>query len=324
MQNARREFLAIAGSVLAAGVVSAQPQNPVWPAKAIRLFVGFPGGSSPDIAVRTIAEPLARLLGQAIVVENRPGASGNIAVDKVAKANDDHTLGIVINGNLTSSKILNPSLPFDPAKDFTYLSVLVASPLVLVATPDLPSGTAFLAAAKASKTSWSYGSVGVGSLGHLGMELLKSRLPGFQAEHVPHQGNPQIISAMLGNQVQLALIPPSVALPHVKSGKLQAIGVTGARSSLAPELVPLSDTGLQDFSLEVWVGLVGPASLSPDAHVRITSELERVMKMPEVRKTLADRGWEPIGSTPDGMHARVEKERAIVTRLIQTKGIQLQ
>lgn len=324
MDNLRRAFVISACSVLASGSVDAQQRSPAWPTKPIRLLVGFPGGSSPDIAARSLAEPLSKLLGQPVVVDNKSGASGNIAVDMVAKATDEHTLGIVINGNLTSSKILNPSLSFDPAKDFAHLSLLATSPLVLVAIPEVPSGKAFFDAAKASANRWSYGSVGVGSLGHLGMELLKSQLPGFQAEHIPHQGNPQIITAMLGNQVQLALIAPGVALPHIKSGKLKAIGLTGERSPLAPEVASLSDMGLHGFRLEVWVGLVGPASLSPAVRTRIGTEIERVMQTPEVRQMLLERGWSPVGSSAEGMRMRVEKEAALMARIIQTKGIQLQ
>ncbi|MDQ0587882.1 Bug family tripartite tricarboxylate transporter substrate binding protein [Variovorax paradoxus] len=324
MDNLRRAFVISACSVLASGTVDAQQKPPAWPTRPVRLLVGFPGGSSPDIAARSIAEPLSRLLGQAVVVDNKPGASGNIAVDMVAKATDEHTLGVVINGNLTSSKMLNPTLSFDPAKDFAHLSLLATAPLILVAIPEVPSGSEFFDAARSSGDRWSYGSVGMGSLGQLGMELLKSQLPGFRAEHIPYQGNPQIIAALLGNQVQLALIPPGVALPHVRSGKLKAIGLTGDRSPLAPEVASFSDMGLQGFHLEVWVGLVGPASLSPALRARIGTEIGRVMKSPEVRQLLLERGWSPVGSSAEGMRMRVEKETALMTRIIQTKGIQLQ
>ncbi len=130
MHFSKREFLIAA----AAGVLSAAAaaQTDTWPTRPVRLLVGFPGGSTPDSAARIIAEPLAKALGQPVVVDNKPGASGNIAADMVAKATDDHTLGVVINGNLTSSKMLYPKLPYDPAKDFTYLSLIATAPLVLV------------------------------------------------------------------------------------------------------------------------------------------------------------------------------------------------
>ncbi|MBP6893539.1 MAG: tripartite tricarboxylate transporter substrate binding protein [Pseudacidovorax sp.] len=324
MSIARRTLLATACALLAAGGAQAQTAAEPWPTKPIRLVVGFPGGSTPDIAARVLAEPLAKALGQPVVVDNKPGASGNIAADTVAKATDDHTLGIVINGNLTSSKMLYSKLPYDPAKDFSYLSLIATAPLVLVASNDIPTGKDFLAAARASGTKWNYGSVGVGSVGHLGMELLKNRIPGMDATHVPYAGNPQVVTAMIGGQLQLALVPPAIAIPQVKAGKLKAIGLTSGRSTLAPEYAPLADIGVRDFNLEVWTALLGPASLSPQAKARITKEIAVIMKNPEVRQQLFDKGWQPVGTSPEGMRLRVQDEAAIMSKIIQARGIKLQ
>lgn len=323
MSIARRTLLATACALLAAGGAQAQTAA-TWPTKPIRLVVGFPGGSTPDIAARVLAEPLAKALGQPVVVDNKPGASGNIAADTVAKATDDHTLGIVINGNLTSSKMLYSKLPYDPAKDFSYLSLIATAPLVLVASNDLPTGKDFLAAARASGTKWNYGSVGVGSVGHLGMELLKNRIPGMDATHVPYAGNPQVVTAMIGGQLQLALVPPAIAIPQVKAGKIKAIGLTSGRSTLAPEYAPLADIGVRDFNLEVWTALLGPASLSPAARDRITKEIAVIMKNPEVRQQLFDKGWQPVGTSPEGMRLRVQDEAAIMSKIIHARGIKLQ
>ena len=320
----RRSFLVLALAAATALPLVASAQGASWPSKPIRLIVGFPGGSTPDIAARTIAEPLSRALGQPVVVDNKPGASGNIAADQVAKATDDHTIGIVINGNLTSSKMLYPKLPYDPGKDFTYLSLIATAPLVVVAPNGLPSGAAFFEAARKAGDSWNYGSVGTGSVAHLGMELLKSRVPGFNPVHVPYQGNPQVVTAMLGGQVQLALIPPGVAMPQIRAGKLQAIGITSGRSTLVPELAPLADAGVKDFSLEVWTALLGPANLSKTAQDRISKELAVIMKSPEVRQRLFDQGWQAVGTSPEGMRVRVDEEAKIMSRIIQTRGIKLQ
>ncbi|RYY82642.1 MAG: tripartite tricarboxylate transporter substrate binding protein [Comamonadaceae bacterium] len=320
MSFSRRDLLLAAAAL----PLTAAAQDAAWPSRPVRLVVGFPGGSTPDIAARTVAEPLARVLGQPVVVDNRPGASGNIAADLVAKATDDHTLGVVINGNLTSSKMLYPRLPYDPARDFTHLSLLATAPLVLVALPNLPSGEAFFDAARAGGDRWNYGSVGTGSVGHLGMELLKSRVPGFAAVHVPFQGNPQVVTAMLGGQIQLALIPPGIAMPQVRAGKLKAIGITSGRSGLVPELAPLANAGVRDFNLEVWTALLGPASLSKAAQQRLVRELGPIMKAPEVRQKLFDQGWQAVGTSPEGMRLRVQEEAATMARIISTRGIRIE
>ena len=323
--HASKRALLIAACGLAAGALPlAASAQAAWPTKPVRLIVGFPGGSTPDIAARTIAEPLAKALGQPVVVDNKPGASGNIAADQVAKATDDHTIGIVINGNLTSSKMLYPRLPYDPGKDFTYLSLIATAPLVLVSQSSLPAGAAFFDAARKGGDKWSYGSVGVGSVGHLGMELLKSKVPGLKAEHVPYQGNPQVMTDLIGNQIQMALIPPGVALPQIKAGKVKAVGLTSGRSTLAPDVPPLSDAGVRDFNLEVWTALLGPANLSKTAQDRISKELAIIMKSPEVRQKLFEQGWQAVGTSPDGMRTRVKEEAAIMTKIISTNGIKLQ
>ena len=321
-RHALTRLATLAGASLVAGpAVFAQGK---YPQRPITLVVPTAPGGSTDFTARLIVEPLSRALGQPVIVDNKPGASGNIAADLVAKASDDHTLGIVINGNLTSSKMLYARLPYDPAKDFTYLSLIATAPLVLVAQNNLPSGAEFLEAARKGGASWNYGSVGVGSVGHLGMELLKSRVPGFNAEHVPYAGNPQVVTAMLGNQVQMALVPPGIALPQARAGKLKTIGLTSGRSALAPEVAPLSEIGVRDFKLEVWTALLGPASLSRAAQARILRELAIIMKSPEVRQKLFDQGWQPVGTSPDGMRARVKEEAATMAQIISARGIRIE
>ena len=324
----RRQLMTLAAAASAAAYLPARAQTASaasWPSKPIRLLVGFPGGSTPDMSARAIAEPLAQALGQPVVVDNKPGASGNIAADAVAKATDDHTLGVVINGNLTSSKTLYPKLPYDPARDFSYLSLLTTAPLILVAPPGLPSGAAFFEEARRQGDKWNYGSVGAGSVGHLGTELLKDRVPGLQAVHIPYNGNPAVVTALLGGQIQMALIPPGVAMPQIKAGKLQAIGLTtSGRSALVPELAPLSQEGVKDFNLEVWTALLGPASLSATARNRISAALGPIMKSPEVRQRMFQQGWQAVGTSPEGLAQRVRQETALLNGIIKSRGIKLQ
>ncbi|MDP1647532.1 MAG: tripartite tricarboxylate transporter substrate binding protein [Rubrivivax sp.] len=319
----RRRLLAAAIAVAAtAGCGGALAQAP-WPSKPVRILVGFPGGSTPDMAARALAEALARSLGQPVVVENRPGASGNIAADQVAKASDDHTLGVVINGNLTSAKLLNPSLPYDPARDFAFVSLLATAPLVLVAPPDLPGGAEFFNAARNSAGKWSYGSVGIGSVGHLGMEYVKSRAGNFEAVHVPYNGNPAVITAIIGGQIQMALMPPGIAMPQVKGGKMKAVGLTGPRSPMAPDTPSLSELGVQMDALEVWVALVAPSSLSAAARERLAREVPAAVNG-EARERLLTSGWQGVGSSADGLRQRVARETDILGGIIKSRGIKIE
>ena len=302
----------------------AAPAAEQWPTRPVRILVGFPGGSTPDLAARTLAEPLSKVLRQPVIIENKAGASGNIAADQVAKATDDHTLGVVINGNTTSAKMLNPKLPFDPAKDFSYISLLVTAPLVLVAPANAPAGSAFLAAATQGGDKWFYGSVGNGSVGHLGMELLKSKAKGMAPVHVPFKGNPEVITALLAGEIQLALIPPGVAMPQVKAGKLKAIGLTSGRSALVPEVPPLAEAGVRDFNLEVWAALVGPAKLSKAAQERLNVEVPKIIRSAETRQKLFNQGWQAVGTAPEGLTSRIRDEAAIMSGIISARGIRLE
>jgi len=276
------------------------------------------------MSARTLAEPLSRALGQPVIIENRVGASGNIAADLVAKAVDDHTLGVVINGNLTSARQLYPQLPYDPARDFAPISLLTTAPLMLVAPASLPGGAAFFTAARQAGSQWNYGSVGNGSVGHLGMELVKLRSPGMTPVHIPYPGNPQVVTAMLGGQIQMALLPPGIALPHIRSGKLRAIGLTGGRSLLAPDVPPLSEVGVKNVNLEVWNALIGPARLSKAAQARLAQEVPRIMREADTRSKLFAQGWQAVGTSPDGLGSRLKEETALLGSIIQTRGIKLE
>jgi len=304
----------------------AQPLSPAvgWPTRTVRLLVGFPGGSTPDMLARSLAEPLAKALGQAVIVENRPGASGNIAAELVARASDDHTLGVVGNGNLTSARMLDPRLPYDPAKDFSFLCLLATAPLVLVAPATLPAGAAFFAAAAREGDRWNYGSVGNGSVGHLGMEVLKTKVPDLLPVHIPFKGNPDVITGLLGGQIQMALVPPGIAMPQIRAGKLQAIGLAGGRSAVAPEIASLADAGVRDLDLEVWAALVGPSRLAPAAQNRLVAEVPRIIRGAETRQNLLNQGWQAVGTSPDALKMRIRDETALMARIISARGIRLE
>jgi tripartite-type tricarboxylate transporter receptor subunit TctC len=322
-QPSRRHSM-VALAALAAAVSMPAVAQTAWPSKPVKILVGFPGGSTPDIAARAIAEPLSKLWGQPVVVENRPGASGNVAADAVAKSNDDHTLGVVINGNLTTAKVLNPKLAFDPAKDFAFVSLLATAPVVLVTPADQPTGAAWVAAAKAAGDKLSYGSVGIGSVAHLGMEVVKAAIGNTAAVHVPYNGNPAVLTAMLGGQIQAALVPPGLALAQVKAGKLNAVGLAGPRSPLAPDVPSLAEAGVKMAPLEVWTALVAPAGLSKPAQERLARDIAAIYKDADVRNRLLTGGWEPQGSTAEGLATRVASEARLLGEIITTRGIKLE
>jgi len=305
----------------------AQPSSnpaPAWPTKPVRILVGFPAGSSPDIAARVLSDALSKVLGQPVIVENKAGASGNIAAQQVAQARDDHTLGVLINGNLTTAKVLNPKLSFEPATDFTPLSLLVTAPLVLVAPANSPAGPAFFQAAVQNGDKWNYGSVGIGSVGHLGMELLKSKVRGLNPLHVPFKGNPEIVTALVTGEIQMALVPPGLVLPQIKAGKLRAIGLTTGRSALAPDIPSLSELGVRDFNLDVWAALVGPATLSKAAQDRLNVAVQTVMRSDDVRHRLFDQGWQAVATSPEGLRNRVKAEATEMGRIISQRDIKVE
>lgn len=300
--------------------------DPHWPTRPLRIVVGFGGGSSPDMVARTIAEPLAQALGQPVVVDNRPGASGNIAASMVAKATDQHTIGMLINGNMTIAKVLQPSTPYDPQKDLAPVSLICTAPLVLTVPMGGPvrDGRSFLAAARAAGDAWSYGSPGIGTLGHLGMEVFKSQA-GIGAMHVPYQGNPQVIGALIAGQLQLALLPPGLAEAQVSSGKLRALGVTSAaRSALVPDYPTLQEAGLPSVGLEIWTAAAAPAGLPAPIRQRLATLISQITRTPEVRQKLFAHGYGAVGSTPEELAQQVRGDTVLLSRIIESQHIRLE
>ena len=294
-----------------------------WPARAVRIIVGFPAGSSPDLTARTLAEPLSKALGQPVIVENRVGAGGNIAADYVAKATDDHTLGLMINGNMTIARLLNPKLNYDPLKDLTPISLIGVSPLVLTAPTGAPGASpqAFFVAARAAGDQWSYGSPGVGTVGHIGMELLKSKTH-INPVHVPYPGYPQVANAMIGGQLQLSMLPPALAMAQIRAGKLRAIGVTSSgRSTLVPELPSLTEAGVQGFDLEIWNAVAAPNSLPKPVAARLSALFSDIVRSPEVRQKLFQQGWQVVGTTSEGLANRIKLDTALLGSVIAMRGI---
>ena len=301
-------------------------KSAVWPTKPLRIIVGFPAGSSPDLTARTLAEPLAKALGQPVLVDNKVGAGGNIAADYVAKATDLHTVGLMINGNMTTAKLLNPKLPYDPLKDLQPVSLVGVSPLVLMVPKAAPGATpqAFLTAARQAGDNWNYGSPGVGTLGHIGMELFKSKT-GLKALHVPYPGYAQVATGMIGGQLQLSMLPPALAMAQVKGDKLRAIGVTSSgRSALAPELPSMAEAGVAGFNLEIWNAVAAPKAMPSAMVAKLAVMVSDLVRSPEVRQKLFVQGWQAVGSSPEGLANRIQADTQLFGGVITTLGISAQ
>jgi tripartite-type tricarboxylate transporter receptor subunit TctC len=266
-----------------------------------------------------LAEPLEKKLGQTIIVENRVGAGGNIAGEYVAKA-DGYTFSVMINGNMTIAKMLNPAVRYDPIKDLQPVSLIGVAPLVLVAPASAPQGKA---AAKAGD-KWSYGSPGVGTVGHLGMELLKSR-SAIKAVHVPYSGYPQVFNGIQGGDLKLSMLPPALAMAQIQAGKLHGIGVTSAaRSPLAPGLPSLKELGVNNFDLEIWNAVAAPRSM-PKAHVdKLAAAVSEIVRTPEMRQKLSMQGWQAVGSSPEGLSTRIQQDVKALGTIIREQGITAQ
>jgi tripartite-type tricarboxylate transporter receptor subunit TctC len=302
---------------------AAAPKTAPWPTRPLRILVGFPGGSTPDLVARTIAEPLSKALGQPVVVENRVGAGGNIAGDVVARATDDHTIGVMINGNMTIAKLLNPATPFDPLKAFQPLSLIGTAPLLLTAPATAPGKDAqeFFLAARNGGTKWSYGSPGVGTVGHIGMELLKTKT-NMDPVHVPYPGNPQVIQALMTNQIQLALLPPALAAAQIRAGKLKAVGVTSLnRSPLVPDYASLHEGGVRGFQLEIWTAAAAPVSMPKPIAAKLSTLISEIARSPDVRAKLFQQGWQVAGTSAEGLANRIKADTAMLGGVIMMRGI---
>lgn len=316
-----RRLSVIAAAMALTCLASAAFAQPAWPSRPLKMVVGFPAGSSPDLTARLLAEPLSQALGQPVIVENKTGAGGNIGADAVARATDDHTIGLMINGNLTIAKILNPATTYDPLKDLQPVSLIAVSPLVLAAPAGAPTGKAFFDQARSQGDKLNYGTPGVGTVAHLGMELLKAKA-GIAPVHVPYPGNPQVITALIGGQIQMALLPPGLAMAQVKGGKLSAIGVTSAgRSSVVPEVASLADAGVQGLQLEIWNAVAAPVGL-PKAHVQtLATLLAEIVRRPEIRQKILNQGWQVAGTSPEGLAKRIATDTAAMAEVIRKNDI---
>jgi tripartite-type tricarboxylate transporter receptor subunit TctC len=312
--------------IAAAAATTAFPSfAQAWPSRPIKLVVPFPPGSSPDIIARLIAEPLAQSLGQPIVIDNRPGAGGNLGTGAVAKAEPDgYTFLFTIQGPLVTAPLLSKGLAYDPVKELAPVSLVATSPNVLVVDPKLGAATLadFVRIARQKKGQLNYGSVGNGSASHLAMELFKSRA-GIDVVHVPYQGFPQVVNAILGGQVQAAFMVPGIAMGQVRAGKLNALGVTTlGRAASLPELPTLVELGHPGFEAISWQAVLAPAKTPRPIIERVAGELVRIVKSEQVRGKMLGQYFSAAGTAPEALAELMKTERERWAKVIKAAGVQ--
>ncbi|GGX09452.1 hypothetical protein GCM10007242_14270 [Pigmentiphaga litoralis] len=317
--------LAAAGVVTLAAALPAVAQDTAqpWPRKSIRLIVPFTPGGSNDVLARVLSQHLGKAWSQPVVVENKPGAAGNIGAELVARAPaDGYTLLIAANNVLS----VNPALyrlGFDPSKDFAPISLLGTVPIVLVVNPDVPARDLpqLVTYAKANPGKLNYASSGTGSPQHLSAELF-NKLAGVRMTHVPYKGAAPAIADVLAGQVQVLFGPINSLLPHIKSGKLRALAVAGeSRAQLLPDVSTIAQAGYPTYRSDIWIALVAPAGTPADVVRQIQAETRTALADPAVIETLAQQGIDAKASTPDALRALAASDLARWTDVIRSSGI---
>ena len=304
----------------AAGGAAAQD----WPLRPVRIVVPFAAGSSPDILARIVNDKLGPLLGQPLIVDNKPGAGGNTGTDLVAKsAPDGQTFLLSVNAPLVYNTVLFKRLPYDPFSDLVPVSLAATTPNVCVATPGMGVATVkdWLAALRRNPGQYNFASTGNGSISHLGVELIKLRTQSF-AVHIPYASSGQAATAMLQGDVHFACLPPVSVMPQVQAGRLVALAVTSAeRSALLPALPTLRESGLPDIQAVPWFAYMAPKGTPPAVVQRMSTAIAEVLKDPETQRRLQTAYFDPVGSTPQELADFMRKELRLWQPVIERAGL---
>ena len=322
-----RHLSCILFSVLAVNISSAQVSSttptPSYPTKSIRLLVGFAPGGGTDVTARLFAQKFSESMGQTVLVDNRAGAGGNIATDLTAKAAPDgYTLLMTVSSHAINVSLYS-KLPYDPVRDFAPVSVVAVAPNILTAHPSVPvvSLRDLVTLAKAKPGEITYGSPGSGTAQHLAMELFRS-MAGIKLVHVPYNGGGPSTAAALGGQVQLLASSLPTALPHVRGGKLRALGVTSAqRSPLAPDLPTVTEAaGLPGYEATVWYGMLAPAATPVPIINKLNAEIERLLRLRDVQERLTNLGFEPHRNTPEQFAQLIKSDIVKWAKVVRESG----
>ena len=295
-----------------------------YPAKPVRIMVGYAAGGSVDIVGRIFAQKLSEYFGQQFVVDNRPGAASNVAADLVAKsAPDGYTLLVSSSGSLGTNMAIYSKMPYDPLKDLAPIALLLHQGNVLIVNPSVPAKSVkeLIALAKSRKGQLNYGSGGSGSSQHMASELFQN-VTGVQIVHVPYKGGAPAIADLVGGQIDLIFAPMPEALPYVRSSRVRALGVTTSkRSIMLPDVPTVAEAGVAGYEFDGWMGIAGPAGMPRDVVLRVNTEVNKALTATDVKTRLQDLGVELAGGTPEQLGSYMREQSAKMIKLARDAGI---
>jgi tripartite-type tricarboxylate transporter receptor subunit TctC len=316
------QWFTCAAIASAASLTNAQ----TWPNGPVRVIVPFAPASTPDLVARVVFERLGARLGATMIVENKGGAAGNLGTDAVAKAQPDgQTIGLGIAGTLGVNALLFKKLAFNPERDLQLVTIAATQPAVLVVSNKLAANSTaeLLALMKQNRSKYSFSSLGAGSVAHLAMETLSSRVDA-DLVHVPYKGSGAAVTAVISGEVDMAVLPAGAVMPHVKAGKIKALAVASAkRSTLLPELPTLAEGGVQDIQADAWIGVVVPAKTPAPIVTRLQAELLQILAEPAIKDKLRLAFMEPVGSTSAEFRKLLDADVARWKPVIQKYDITL-
>ncbi len=323
--NASQRWIAMLAAIGLAGLVglpASWAQSP-YPNRPIRIVVPYTAGTGIDILARATGQKLSERLKVAVVVENRPGASGNIGTEAVVKAAPDgYTLLMTASTHVTNAA-LQASVPYDPAKSFTPIGPTAIGNLALVVHPSVPAKSVpeLVALAKAQPGKLNYASPGSGTPHHLAMELFKLHFK-VDMTHVPYKGTAGAVTDLLGGQVQVMFVPVHVALGQVQAGKLRMLAAGGAkRSPVTPDVPSLADEGVTDIDVDIWYAMLAPAGLPRDQVALLNAEMNAILSDPEVREGLRKQGLDPTPGTPEDLSRMIDTDLGRWTKIVRAAQI---
>ncbi len=297
-----------------------------YPSKAVRMIVGFPAGGTSDIMARLTGQKLSEAWGQTFIIDNRPGAGGNIGTELVAKAAPDgYTLLVSPGSTLTSNPAVYSKVPFDTVRDFAPVTMIAGVPNALVVHPSVPVKNVkeLIALAKASPGQLAYASTGAGQSTHLSAELLKTSA-GINMIHVPYKGSAPALTDIVAGQVSVMFDNLPSVLPFIKSGRLKPLAVSSAaRSRALPDLPTVAESGLPGFDVTVWFAVLAPAATPRDIVNRLNAEIVKAINTPDMRQRLAQQGADAIGNTPEEFAAIIKRDLAKWAKVVKDANIKL-